>query len=309
MSFGSIYVVTNLLDGKAYVGQTILTPLERWRGHLKDAKGGRGYDLHQAIREVIREYGIEDVSRYFELAILGMYDSLNELNNAEKEWIIQMNTRVEGGWGYNLRGGGEGGGPAAASTKVRMSISQLKRPPDTPEIRLHKSQSQILRFKDPEMKRQQSQSQIRRFANPEARKALSEQTKRAMSDPKARERISLSLSNRPPDAPEVRLHKRDGQLRRWEDQEASREARLKAGQDSTQRWADPQFHAEQRMRIALGWTPEVKARASAAQRARRLREAQQRPQALRETSSSLDRNDDLSLPFSDRVQNQTVGYS
>lgn len=53
---GCIYLITNLINGRKYVGQTRYTdPQKRWKTHMKSAKNGSPYKLHNAIRKYGQE--------------------------------------------------------------------------------------------------------------------------------------------------------------------------------------------------------------------------------------------------------------
>ena len=48
---GVVYLITNNVNGKVYVGKTVHTLKERWRTHLYWAKRGfKGMVLYSAIR-------------------------------------------------------------------------------------------------------------------------------------------------------------------------------------------------------------------------------------------------------------------
>jgi len=50
--YGCIYLITNLVNGKMYVGQYVEpTPDKRWKKHIQSAKRGDGYILHDAINK------------------------------------------------------------------------------------------------------------------------------------------------------------------------------------------------------------------------------------------------------------------
>lgn len=88
---GVIYKITNLINGEAYIGQTINFE-RRKKEHLK-AKD------NFAIHNAIRKYGIDN----FSWEILEEC-SENLLNEREKYWISYYNTYKEG---YNSTRGGE----------------------------------------------------------------------------------------------------------------------------------------------------------------------------------------------------------
>jgi predicted GIY-YIG superfamily endonuclease len=40
MRSGLIYLITNTVNGKRYIGQTVRTLRQRWQQHVRDAKQG-----------------------------------------------------------------------------------------------------------------------------------------------------------------------------------------------------------------------------------------------------------------------------
>lgn len=92
MSF--IYKITNLINGKVYIGQTSLTPEIRFNTHKKCYKSNGCSKLYKAMRK----YGKENF----------IVETICETNNPdadEKYWIKYYNS-VE--LGYNISYGGEG---------------------------------------------------------------------------------------------------------------------------------------------------------------------------------------------------------
>jgi group I intron endonuclease len=95
-----VYLVTNKVNGKKYVGQTIQSLAKRWSGHLSTAKRGRGLHLYDAIRK----YGKEA----FEIAVLATVDNQVDLDEAERKYIATYQSN-QPELGYNLADGGRGG--------------------------------------------------------------------------------------------------------------------------------------------------------------------------------------------------------
>jgi group I intron endonuclease len=107
-----IYRITNLINLKIYVGQTVLTLSERWMAHKKEAKLHRkNYILYNSINK----YGIEN----FIIEEIDIAHSLEELNKKEQEWIAKLASAHP--YGYNLKLGGNGGGKHLQSTKDKIS--------------------------------------------------------------------------------------------------------------------------------------------------------------------------------------------
>jgi group I intron endonuclease len=93
-----VYLLTNLENGKRYVGKTKHDLDRRWYNHIQDARGGSSYAIHAAIRK----YGRESFNR----AVLGEYTTEEEALLAEKKFIAKLGTFGENG--YNMCEGGRG---------------------------------------------------------------------------------------------------------------------------------------------------------------------------------------------------------
>lgn len=95
---GVIYKITNLINNKVYIGQTISTLSKRWREHRHQAEeGNKNYHLYQAMRK----YGVEN----FRIEAIEQCPN-EELNNREKFWIKYYDSFGQNG--YNLTLGGDG---------------------------------------------------------------------------------------------------------------------------------------------------------------------------------------------------------
>lgn len=112
-----IYLITNTVNGKVYVGKTQKNPHRRWRSHCKEAEYKSGYLLHRAIRK----YG----SASFTLQILAHTNTAKQLNDMEKVWICLLNSRAPNG--YNATDGGEGIAGWKHSAETRKKLSDLNR--------------------------------------------------------------------------------------------------------------------------------------------------------------------------------------
>ena len=91
-----VYLVTNKVNGKQYVGQTIRPLLERWRDHCRLDKGNY---FHRAIQK----YGSDN----FEIRVIDTATSGEELDEKEIYWIKKLDTLVP--HGYNIKPGGNVG--------------------------------------------------------------------------------------------------------------------------------------------------------------------------------------------------------
>lgn len=93
-----IYKVTNLVDGKSYIGQTVRSLAKRRIGHIQKVNCGSKSYFHNAIRS----YGVDA----FEWEIICLCLSKTEADTKECEFIKVLDTKVP--YGYNLTDGGEG---------------------------------------------------------------------------------------------------------------------------------------------------------------------------------------------------------
>lgn len=85
----SVYIHTNKINGKKYVGMTGLQLIARW------GKSGQGYSNQPKFYEDILKYGWDN----FEHEIVFQSDSKEEAHAKEVELIKQYHTQVDG---YNL---------------------------------------------------------------------------------------------------------------------------------------------------------------------------------------------------------------
>ena len=92
---GCVYLITNLLGGKQYVGVSN-NLRRRWHSHCAYEKKCKSY-----IKNAIHAHGYEN----FAISIL-MLGTKEECMLAENDFIEKCNTLAPNG--YNLRGGGEG---------------------------------------------------------------------------------------------------------------------------------------------------------------------------------------------------------
>jgi group I intron endonuclease len=126
-----VYLVTNLVNGKRYVGKTRLPLQRRWRQHLRDAARGSSCMLHRAIRK----YG----ESAFVLSVLVECQTLEEMNAMEIAKIAELRTH-ESAIGYNATLGGDGclgrtgadapmfGKRHSHETRKKMRLAHLGKP-------------------------------------------------------------------------------------------------------------------------------------------------------------------------------------
>lgn len=96
-----IYKITNKLNNKCYVGQTIKSPEQRWKEHQQHAFGQHCNDRNKDLYKAMREDGIENFT--FEV-LQNNIDNFLDLDKAEIYWIDYYKAFLEG---YNKTRGGQ----------------------------------------------------------------------------------------------------------------------------------------------------------------------------------------------------------
>ena len=94
-----IYKITNLVNKKIYVGQSI-NIIERWKQHQYKAFNSKEVAYNSAIHAAFRKYGVENFS--FEVL---EECKIEELDKKEREWIEKLNSLAPNG--YNILIGGQ----------------------------------------------------------------------------------------------------------------------------------------------------------------------------------------------------------
>jgi group I intron endonuclease len=94
-----IYKITNLINGKLYIGQTTTTIEKRFKQHIYKYSTNSKYKT--IINQAIKKYGKEN----FQIEIIDVGADINELNLKEKKWIVELNTIMP--HGYNMTTGGD----------------------------------------------------------------------------------------------------------------------------------------------------------------------------------------------------------
>lgn len=114
MRIGYVYLITNVANGKVYVGQTSRAVNRRWREHA--FQKARSVSV---LRNAINKHGIA----LFTVRIVGTAvcdDGFSRLNKLEEYFIRRFNSLVPNG--YNLDSGGKNKN-THPQTRLRLSLS------------------------------------------------------------------------------------------------------------------------------------------------------------------------------------------
>lgn len=195
--YGTIYLITNKVNGKQYIGQTVQSLAERRRQHTYHAKVSDG-----AINRAMRKYGIDSFV-FRELSRVDLSGGMKLINKLEADAIVMWDTLVPRG--YNLASGG-GNSRLHPSTKAKISQSLKGHPvseymrarsrevhtgnqyckdrPVPPEVRAKISANLKGRFRD-------------KVFSPETRARISAGLKGRIVSAETRARISASKKGKP----------------------------------------------------------------------------------------------------------------
>lgn len=120
-----IYKITNKINGKIYIGQTVYTLRKRWAAHCSK------HSNCPAIHAAIQKYGKEN----FTVEQIDIACDLDELTKKEQYWIEYYDCVAPNG--YNLKGGGT---HPILSDEVKLKISNAnKGRKQPPEMKKHLS--------------------------------------------------------------------------------------------------------------------------------------------------------------------------
>lgn len=182
-----IYKITNSINGKIYIGQTIEGIYDRWRKHVDWSTNHKSNTI---FHKAIRKYGKES----FLIEAICECDSKEQLNLAEIAFIHALSSLCPNG--YNLTEGGEGYLPSAAA-RHNMSVSHQGYV--MPEIQKEKIRKSLLGKK-------KSREHSRSISKAKKNVKFSESHKEAL-------RLS-HIGHKPSE--DTKLKMKEAQLKRWE---------------------------------------------------------------------------------------------
>ena len=107
-----IYKITNLVNNKVYIGQTIQDLKLRWGAHKRAMKAKKDHPLYNSMNK----YGVDN----FKIEEIATASSIKELNRKEVCWanVYKAHDRE---FGYNLRECGGNRGKHSKETKKKIS--------------------------------------------------------------------------------------------------------------------------------------------------------------------------------------------
>ena len=95
----TIYLITNKINNKQYIGSTIIEPQKRFKQHIYNSTHKNTHQYNYPLYQAMRKYGIDNFN--FEI-ILQKDCSEEEIRLIEKEYIIQYNSLCPNGYNQTL---------------------------------------------------------------------------------------------------------------------------------------------------------------------------------------------------------------
>lgn len=175
-----VYLHTNKITDKSYVGVTKTSMEQRWKRHISLSK--KNASTHVLLGNAIRKHGSgDDVWIH---SVLAIYDTLPEAFDAEKRYISELKTLMP--HGYNMTLGGEGRfGPLSETAKENLRIAV-----NDPEHRRKNSEAQKRHWEEhPERRHQRSEVTRSIMAREGMKEVVSKMTREGMQSPEVREKM------------------------------------------------------------------------------------------------------------------------
>jgi hypothetical protein len=187
-------MITNLVNGKSYVGICKHGCKKRFAAHLTSARAGANTALHRAIRK----YGEEN----FEVKQLVIAEFGQYLKDLEVRAIAAYGTRSPAG--YNLTAGGDGVVDSSPEVRAKISAGRLANPPSLTENgRKAISDAGLRAWSDAEHKAKRSANIKAGLNDPAVHAARCEAIKRAASSDHGR-KVKREVSKMLWSSPEYR---------------------------------------------------------------------------------------------------------
>ncbi len=99
LKVGRIYLITNLINNKKYIGLTTKSLEQRFKRHIH-CSNGKNNNYSIVLQKAIKKYGCEQ----FKIELIKEFNNITEedIHLKESFYINKYNTFIDGGLGYNM---------------------------------------------------------------------------------------------------------------------------------------------------------------------------------------------------------------
>ena len=120
---GYIYLITNKINGKGYIGQTNRTVLFRFQQHKYRSTQAK---YTQPLYNAFKKYGLENfcVEEVLKIECTNKKELSKELNSQEILYIEKYNSKIP--YGYNVLNGGNQNPTELTPINLSASLFELK---------------------------------------------------------------------------------------------------------------------------------------------------------------------------------------
>jgi len=234
----TLWTIYRLLfpNGKSYIGQTIFTAAIRFQcGHCRSARLGSRYPCHRAILKYKKENVV--------IITLCYAKTKEDANKLEKHYIIEYNSLVHGGNGYNQTIGGEGTNGYKFTEQQRQNVRDAQRRRNIEQPHIAKNSSEFMyeyHKNNPQFSRNHSLFMKKRaLEHPELVNAHAEKMKLIMGTPKKRAEMSAIKKKQYEENQDMARQQSELKLMRFEDKNAEK-IKQKIRETTLQQWSNPE---------------------------------------------------------------------
>lgn len=177
--FGYIYITTNLINGRQYVGQ------KRASYFLGNRYLGSG----RYLKDAIQKYGKEN----FKVELLKECNNQDELNEFEI-YYISYYRKINNI--YNMTDGGRYNRVVIGAKRSEESKARMKAAQNRPEVKKKRSESLKKIPRTEEWKRKISESEKGKNVSEETKLLIANKTKEAMQRPEVKDKLMKGMKKR-----------------------------------------------------------------------------------------------------------------
>lgn len=198
-----IYVITNKINGKVYIGQTTQDIESRFKQHCSDSS------CCVYLKNAISKYGKEN----FTIQIVEIVDS-TELANQKEIDYINMYKSTDSNIGYNLKAGGNN---AELTKEIKQKISnKIKLKYQDEQFRQKMSNIKKNTWKKERYKKLKKQQSKDMWENPQHKQNMKRIMLDKWTEKEYRKKVSDGLKKA---APNLKKNKQEYMKKRWENKE------------------------------------------------------------------------------------------
>lgn len=237
-----IYSITNIVNGKRYIGSTRRPFAARWKEHRTELRAAKHWNTH--LQNSWNKYG----EKAFQFEVLERIDVPEQIEAREQYWIDFYGGSASDCL-YNICPNAYSPRERVVSSETRARLSEsAKRMFSNPVTRQRHSEGISRAYSSPEGKRKASLKAKKQWQSQESRRRVSESAKKYGSDPEVRRRRAESTAQMMSDSVR-RMEAAERTRARMNSPEGKRQIQL----GNQKRWSDPEAKEKHAKRMVEQW--------------------------------------------------------